>query len=141
MAYITKEQVKAKSKALALLNKTYGVKSTFSGSNSNCLTLTIHRGKLDFLGNALWMVQNNLHDTPGAIRNIESAVHSGYLQVNHYYPERAFDGIALGYLQQAYQIMLDGHFDESDSIVDYFHCSWYNAIRIGRWDNPYTVTE
>lgn len=141
MAYITKAEVKAKSKALALLNKLYGVKSSFSGSNSNCLTLTIHSGKIDFLQNAVDFLCKTPFYAPQHRDNLARAHSSGYLQVNHYYLERAFDGVALGYLQQAYQIMLDGHFDESDLQTDYFNCAWYNAIRIGRWDKPYTMTE
>lgn len=139
MAYITKAEVKEKSKALALLNKLYGVKATFSGSNSNCITLTIHSGRLDFIGNACYNADKNLILTREA--RIASLIRKGYIQVNHYHIDRSFSGSCLGYLHQAYEIMLDGHFDNSDIQTDYFSCAWYNAIRIGRWDKPYTVTE
>ena len=41
MAYTTKCQVQEKNKKLKELNKKYGVKGIFSGSNSSTLTLTI----------------------------------------------------------------------------------------------------
>ncbi len=137
MAYITKEQVKDKSKALALLNKMYGVKATFSGSNSITLTLTISSGKIDFIKNALNLRNANPSDM--YTDSIRSTYCKGYLQANHYYLECSFDGVALEYLQQAYAIMKAGHWDDSDIQTDYFSCSWYNAILIGKWDKPFAV--
>lgn len=29
------------------------------------------------------------------------------------------------------------HFDESDSMTDYFHCAFYYNISIGKWDKPH----
>lgn len=139
MAYITKEEVKAKSKALALLNKMYGVKASFSGSNSGKLTLTIHSGRLDFLGNALEVSENDFLANGRQKQNVQSSVKQGYIQANHYYLNTSFSGVCLGYLQQAYEIMKDGHYDNSDIQVDHFDCAWYNAIVIGRWNKPYTV--
>ncbi len=41
MAYITKVEVKAKSLKLKEINKKYGMKAAFSGSNSRSLLLTV----------------------------------------------------------------------------------------------------
>ncbi len=140
MAYITKAEVKAKQELLKVLNKQYGIKSTFSGSNTSTLTLTITSGVIDFIEN--WCTVLNashyreLHDKEITINQVKQ---SQYLQVNHYYLDTNFSGIALEYLQKAYQIMLNGHFDESDIQTDNFHCSWYNSIRIGRWNKGYVI--
>ena len=29
------------------------------------------------------------------------------------------------------------HFDESDSMTDYFHCAFYYNISVGKWDKPH----
>lgn len=136
MAYITKEEVKVKNEALKVLNKKYGVKARFSGSNSSTLTLKVTQGVIDFVANWIdcCITKPNFDAS-----DVERHTRHQYLQVNHYYLDRAFSGVALEYLQEAYKIMLDGHFDESDSMTDYFHCAWFNNISIGAWDKPYKV--
>ena len=138
MAYITKEQVKAKNEKLKALNTQYGVKARFSGSNSSTLTLKVTEGCIDFISNHVDCKQQQR----GSAFDMADYRHEQkiqYMQVNHYYLDRAFCGVALEYLQKAYAIMLEGHFDESDSMTDYFHCAWYNNIHIGAWDKPYRV--
>ena len=34
----------------------------------------------------------------------------------------------------------DDYFDESDSQTDYFHCSHYIDVNIGRWNEAYKLT-
>lgn len=140
MAYITKTEVKAKTEALRKLNKQYNVKSSFSGSNSLSLTLTIHSGAIDFIGNAIDYARLTLAPQQH-IDNLLFYKNNGYLTVNHYYLERSFNGIALEYLQKAYAIMTTGHYDNSDVMTDYFDCAWYNHITIGKGDKPYVLTE
>lgn len=134
MAYITKEEVKAKNEKLKALNKQYGVKARFSGSNSSTLLLKVTEGCIDFIANWIDCCSKNPR-----YENVTSVSRNQYLQVNHYYLKEHFCGVALEYLQKAYAIMLEGHFDESDSMTDYFHCAWYNNIQIGAWDKPYRV--
>lgn len=136
MAYITKEQVKAKNKALKVVNKKYGIKARFSGSNSSTLMLKITEGAIDFVAN--W-IDCCVTQPRFNAENATQIAKQQYLQVNHYYLDRAFSGVALEYLQEAYKIMLDGHYDESDVMTDYFHCSWYNSIHIGAWNKPYKL--
>lgn len=136
MAYITKEQVKAKNEALKAVNKKYGVKARFSGSNSSTLTLKVTEGGIDFVANWIDCYTNNPRFEASNCAHILERQH---INVNHYYIDRNFSGVALEYLQEAYKIMLDGHYDESDVMTDYFHCSWYNSIQIGAWDKPYKL--
>lgn len=136
MAYITKEEVKAKNEALKAVNKKYGIKARFSGSNSSTLTLKITAGVIDFISNHIDCVKSS---SRFAQENANYLQAKGYFQVNHYYMDGRFCGVALEYLQAAYAIMLDGHYDDSDSMTDYFNCAWYNNISIGAWDKPYKI--
>ncbi len=138
MAYISKAEVQAKSLKLKEINKKYGVKATFSGSNSSTLTLTISSGKIDFLANYSYHSQS-VYGVPYAV--VVGAIKSKHLQVNHYYLNRSFSFEALEYLEEVYALMKEGHYDRSDAMTDYFDCSWYNSINIGRWNRGYEVTK
>ena len=140
MAYITKREVQAKTKDLRNLNKQYKVKSSFSGSNTSSLTLTIRSGVIDFIDNAVHYAKITLAPQQH-IDNLVFYKNKGYLNVNHYYLDRSFDGIALEYLEKAYAIMKTGHYDNSDVMTDYFDCAWYNHIVIGKWDKPYQLID
>lgn len=136
MAYITKEEVKAKNEALKAINKKYGIKARFSGSNSSTLTLKITEGAIDFVANWIDCYTNNPRFEASNCVHILERQH---INVNHYYIDRNFAGVALEYLQEAYKIMLDGHWDESDIMTDYFSCSYYCSIQIGAWNKPYKL--
>ena len=143
MAFINKAEVKAKNEALKVLNKEYGVKARFSGSNSSQLTLKIMGGKLDFIGNAIEVKEKSNHPKNEAMLDVLRNCHKNgyYGSVNHYYLNSLFSGLCLEYMQKAYAIMLDGHKDDSDIMTDYFNCSWYNHIQIGEWNKPFDFTE
>jgi hypothetical protein len=129
MAYITKAEVKAKSLKLKEINKKYGMKAAFSGSNSSSLLLTVQSGGIDF-GNEC-LVDN--------YRNWKATDGNFYCQCNHYYLNNHWTGKALEYLEECYALMREGHYDRSDIQTDYFECSWYNNIHIGRWNKGYVI--
>ena len=136
MAYITKAEVQALQPKLKAINTKYGIKATFSGSNSSKLTLTVQSGKVDFIGNYIENLQSYIHPEDNAART--KYVQDGkYIQVNHYYLQEAFSGLALEYLEEVKQVMMENHLDESDSQTDYFCCSYFVSIDIGRWDKGY----
>lgn len=138
MAYITKAEVKALQPKLKAINDKYRVKATFSGSNSSKLQLSISSGKVDFIGNYIENLDaNNRHDN--AEERAKCISVSKYLQVNHYYLESAFSGLALEYLEEVKALMLENHWDESDSQTDYFHCAYYIGVDIGRWNKGYEL--
>ena len=146
MAYISKEQVQEKNKKLKELNKKYGVKGIFSGSNSSTLTLTIHEGSLDFVG---WYVEcinsKSIHSSPfygseGYRQNIIKQIKSSAnININHYYLDDYLASPCLDYIQDAYEIMLEGHYNNSDAMIDYFDCAWYISIQVGKWNKPYKL--
>lgn len=142
MAYISKEEVKAKSIKLKEINSKFSIKSTFSGSNTSSLRLTIHSGKIDFIKNYVDKYVNDRQYgdiiTPEMkIERMKAVSESGYIQVNAYCIDNMYDGIALQYLKVVKDLMFDGHYDDSDARIDYFSCSWYNEIHIGKYNKPY----
>ena len=140
MAYVTKEVITKARTALKALNKEYGVKSTLSGKGGLCLNLTVAEGSIDFINNYCETIASKrIH------RDVEQIIawvklEQG-IQINHYYIEDAFTGIALEYLQKAKAIMLVDHWDESDSQSDYFHCAYYMNMRVGSYNKGYRLVK
>lgn len=126
MAYITKEEVKAKSVKLKALAKKYGVKLTVSGSNTSTVRVNIASGKIDFIGNYMALTGQNPQ---------------GNIDVNHYYISNYFDGVAEEFLLKVKEILMEGHYDHSDIQTDYFNCAWYMDINIGKWNKPYVLEQ
>jgi hypothetical protein len=62
-------------------------------------------------------------------------------QINHYYIERddELTERASEVLQNVYSQVNSYNFDDSDSMVDYFHCNFYLHINIGNSTHPYSV--
>lgn len=139
MAYVTQEIITNARAAMKLLNKQYGVKATLAGVNTSSLRLKITAGDVDFISNYCKELNKNSRLT-NVEEYIASANKSGYLQVNHYYLSSSFSGVALEYLEAAKKILMVDHWDESDSMTDYFHCAFYLNINIGAWDKPYVCT-
>jgi len=51
-----------------------------------------------------------------------------------------FSGTALAFLEEVIPEMYGtDYFDESDAQTDYFHCSHYIDVNIGRWDKAYEL--
>lgn len=119
MAYISKEQVQQKNLKLKDICKKYNIKAKFSGSNSSTLVCKITEGVINFFSNAedCEKVKNESSDY------VLTAIRSG---------------IAVECLQEIYSLMLEGHWDDSDIMTDYFSCSWYNRIFIGG-NKPYKL--
>ena len=135
MAYITKEQVQVKAIKLKQIAKQYGIKLSVSGSNSSTINVTIQEGKIDFFWNLLQCASEYDADFYYKTKSAQQ----GYLQVNHYYLDKSFGGIALECLEAIKEVLYEDHWDESDVQSDYFNCSYYVAIHIGRYDKPYKV--
>lgn len=139
MAYVTKEVIQQVRTDLKALNKKFGVKTTVAGLHSLTLRVTIAEGVIDFGGNMSDCVLNETHGMLHKEERAQQLQQCKGVNVNHYYAERQFSGTALDYIQQLIAIVMKQHWDESDIMVDYFHCSFYIDIQIGRWDKPYMI--
>jgi hypothetical protein len=60
-------------------------------------------------------------------------------QVNHYWLDENFDGKALEALKAIRAGLMTDHYDRSDAQSDYFDCSHYISINIGRWNKAYEL--
>jgi hypothetical protein len=68
----------------------------------------------------------------------------GEAQINHYHIESSVKHYEIPQaeewvkvLEKIRDIVLVGHWDESDSQTDYFNCAFYYDINIGKWDKKY----
>jgi hypothetical protein len=141
MAYITKSEVNTMREALKSVCKKYSMKVTLSGSNTSKVTATVVSGKIDLIESYIRIgVCENVRYTSTAYELADQIRDKKNIQVNHYYLNSQFDGIALEFLQAVYAVISQGHWDESDSMTDYFHCSFYRNIQIGKWNKGYVLT-
>lgn len=135
MAYVTEEIIKAARAGIKQLNKQYGVKATVSGLHTSTLKLTISEGCIDFISSYIETPQSQPQYQGLRFKQVRS---NAYLKVNHYYLSENFSQKALEYLEKANAVLHVNHYwDKSDSQSDYFNCSFYVNIHIGRWNKPY----
>lgn len=137
MAYFNQERKAQRAPIIKAICKKYGVKATLSVRNHMVLVLNIKSGAIDFIGNYLKNQQGRaskfLRDNQPEIRSID---------VNPYWYQDHFDGKAKEFLSEVIPALYsDDYFDESDAHVDYFHCSHYIDVNIGRWNQPYELTK
>lgn len=116
MAYVSQELKKQIAPVIKALCAEYGVKGSLSVHNNSMLTLTVKSGKIDFHKDKL----------------AES--------VNVYWVRDNYSGAAKAFLEKAVAALKGKNFfDHSDSQRDYFECSHYIDVRIGKWDAPYVL--
>lgn len=128
MAYINQEKKKIIAENLKKALAGYKLKYSLRISHSSSITITIREGDLDFLGN--WQETNN------------KVADREYLQVNHYWIEEHFSGVAKDILLKIDEAMRSaGWYDKSDAMVDYFETAYYYNINIGEWCKPYKLLE
>lgn len=114
MAYMSQERKASLAPTIkAILNK-YGMKGSLSVSRHTGLTLTLKEGQIDF--------------------------GSEHHQVNTYWIDSNYTGIARDFLNEVVAAMNVGNHDRSDIQTDYFDVGWYVYINIGKWNKPYICT-
>jgi len=88
-------------------------------------------------------VTKNPHSSTVTCYLLESDIDFGvtYQQVNQYYIDRHYTGAARSMLEAINTILHQGHYDKSDTMTDYFDCSWYVDIQIGKYDHPYVYKQ
>ena len=136
MAYVNQEfKAKAAPVIRALLKK-YGLKGSLSVRHHSTLALTVQSGPIDFIA------QDNQHRAKIAQEQGRTThTEVDHIQINTYWCHEQFTGTAKDFLIAAVAALKGPEFfDESDSSTDYFNCSHYIDINIGRWDRPYVLT-
>ena len=139
MAYVSKELKEHVAPKLRALAKSYGLKATVAVHHHSTLVLNVSKGRIDFIkDNADTLYGKNYH----AFDNEQDHKHNlnrTYMQVSHHWTD-LFTGDAREFLDKAFAIMLEGNWDRSDIMTDYWDIGWYCDINIGRWDRPYVIT-
>lgn len=135
MAYMSQEHKAKLAPTIKAICKKYGVKASIAVRNHSTLVLNIKQGNIDFFEsfNRLGMAESRPAHLP--FRPVTRD-----LDVNVYHYQRHFDGKALKFLKEVIPAMYGpGYYDESDIQTDYFHCSHYIDVNIGKWNAPYAL--
>lgn len=115
MAYMNQEKKSLIAKHLTPILKKYNVKGTLSVRHYSEIILKISSGDIDFGGN--------------------------HPNVNTYWLDKFFDGIALEFLTEAVNALKSaGYYNNSDAMRDYFDIAYYVDIQIGTFNKPYKLT-
>ena len=64
-----------------------------------------------------------------------------YQGLNENYLEDSHQGEQLEALQEIVNICMANHWDESDSMTDYFNCSFYFNISVGSYDKEFNIMQ
>ena len=141
MAYMSQDRKAQRAPVIkAILNK-YGVKGTLSVRNHSTLVLTLKSGKIDFIENFINTDANVNHGRKMSQDQIDYIRKNKSLDVNPYWYQEHFTGKAKDFLKEILDAMYGSdYFDESDAQVDYFHCSHYVDVNIGKWNKPYILS-
>ena len=122
MAYVSQDLKKKLAPSIKAICKKYGVKASLAVRNHSTLVLNIKSGKIDFFADAAPSKQD-----------------SRYCQVNTYWYQDHFDGVAKEFLGEVIPAMHVGNHDNSDIQVDYFDVGWYVNVNVGQWNKPYQL--
>lgn len=140
MAYVSQELKAKLAPTIKAICKKYNVKATLAVRTHSTLVLNIKEGKIDFIEN---FIQTDKASHIGRKMSEDQIAHirkNRSLDVNTYWFQDHFSGKAKAFLAEIIPAMKGpDFFDHSDAQTDYFHCSHYIDVNIGRWNKPYIV--
>lgn len=137
MAYMNQERKAQRAVKIKDICKRYSIKASLSVQNHSTLVLTVTQGRIDFIGNYNKVAGTRYQNDPLGFRPAKDSI-----DVNPYWYQEHFSGKALSFLKEVIPAMYgDDYFDESDIQTDYFHCSHYIDVNIGRWNKPYALVK
>ena len=134
MAYMNQERKKMLAPGIKKVLKKYGLKATIGVNHYSGLKVNIWEGGIDFLNN--WKRNQEKAEEGKEVQN--------YIQVNEFWVDENYTGIAQECLKELYLAMngcqeIQNH-DNSDIQTDYFDIGWYTYVNVGQWDKPYKLT-
>jgi hypothetical protein len=137
MAYMNQERKQKIAQALKPVLAKFGVKGTLRVRNHMAICLTLKSGSIDFIANSNRVCGSNHYQVSRGFKPNTQ----GYDQVNPYWFQDHFDGVAKEFLTEAFQALKAAdYYDRSDAMTDYFDTAYYYDLNIGTWDKPYVVT-
>jgi hypothetical protein len=140
MAYVSQDMKAKIAPAVKSLLKKYGLKGSLSVNNHSTLMLTVKSGKIDFVENYISTDAKVMHGGKMSQDQINYIRKHQSVDVNPYWCHEHYSGDARDFLVAAIDALKGpDFFDHSDAQTDYFHCSHYVSIKIGKWNKPYQV--
>ncbi len=117
MAYVSQSDKKELASGIKAVLKKYKMKASIAVRNHSTLCVNIKSGVIDF-------------DT-----------RDGYDDVNVYWIDKHYSGIARDFLNELLDAMKGPkYFNNDDTMTDYFSRSHYTDINVGKWNKPYELT-
>ena len=118
MAYVSQEMKKELAVGIKKVLKKYGCKGNIGVKNHMSLYVDVMEGPIDF----------------------DFSHGEGYSQVNTYWIDDHYDGIAKDFLNDLKSAMKGNKwYDNSNAQIDYFDTAYYIDINIGKWNKPYKL--
>ena len=139
MAYMNQERKAKIATVLKPILKKYGVKGSLSVRNHSSIVLTLKSGSIDFIENFI-QTDSIGHGRKMDQSQIDYIRKTNYLDVNPYWFQEHFSGVAKEFLSEAMVALKSADwYDKSDIQSDYFNTAYYVDINIGKWNTPYIV--
>jgi hypothetical protein len=119
--------------------KKYDVQGTLAVDHHSMLVLNIKSASIDFLKSYNRVMDCN----PQFARDqeLEKLNPRTHLGINPHWYHEHFDGKALEFLKEVVPALQGPeYFDHTDISSDYFSCSHYISVAIGKWNKPFIYT-
>ncbi len=140
MAYFNQERKQERAPAIKAILKKYGIKGSLAVRNHSTFVLNVKSGKIDFIENYIG-TNGSKHYNMMSQDQIEYIRNNKSLDVNPYWYQDHYDGVAKEFLDEAFAALKAAdYYDRSDAMTDYFDTAYYYDLNIGSWDKPYIVT-
>jgi hypothetical protein len=142
MAYMSQEHKAKLAPTIKAICKKYNVKASLAVRNHSTLVLNIKQGDIDFIENFIQGDSDKSYAKRMSDEQIAYLRKNQSLDVNPYWYHEHFTGRAKDFLAEVIPAMYGpDYFDESDIQTDYFHCSHYIDVNIGKWNQPYALVK
>jgi hypothetical protein len=139
MAYFNQERKAKIAPEIKAVLKKYNLKGSLSVQNHSTVVLTVKSGSIDFVENLIKTDRDSNIGRKMDQSMIDYIRKNQCLDVNPYWYQDHYSGKAKQFLEEALTILNKGNHDNSDAMVDYFDVGWYVDVKIGRWNQPYTL--
>jgi hypothetical protein len=142
MAYVSQDLKAKLAPTIKALCKKYGVKASIAVRHHSTLVLNIRQGSIDFIENYIKTDLAKNYGNKMSQDQIDYVRNKKCLDVNTYWVKEHYSGRAKDFLVEMIAAMKGpDFFDETDVQTDYFHCSHYIDINVGKWDQPYVLVK
>ncbi|WP_415912516.1 hypothetical protein [Neptuniibacter sp. QD37_11] len=142
MAYVSKEDKAARMPAIRAALKKHGMQGSVRVENYSKLIVTISKGDLDLIDFDLKHRQHKNRFDDEALVATEARDHYVVHNAGFF---NAAEEIGQPEVAELFSELLsalkgDDYFDESETMIDYSHCSHYYEVHVGRWNKPFEFT-